>query len=141
MSLDKLSKYKVNKAFTEGVVINLSDAPDVDFLVRLPGQYNRAYMAEVYGSLNLTFDDDGKPVGVANVIATRQLQEEAFLKHCLLAIDGEPTPVGFAEEYPKAIEELMVEAGKLVDQIAKGVDEGVKKSAPTLIGNANGTDG
>ena len=137
MSLEKLSKYKVNKAFTEGVDIYLDDAPDVCFKVRLPGQYNRQYMAEMYGAIEVSFDD-GEATTKTNVLQARDVQEKAFINHCLLSIDGEPIPDGFADEYPSALEELIIKANDLSEALTSRVDDAAKKSAPSLIGKSVG---
>ena len=141
MSLDKLSKYKVNKAFTEGVDIYLDDAPDVCFKVRLPGQYNRAYMAEMYGSIEVDFTEDGEAKTKTNVLKARDTQERAFLKHCIISIDGEPAPDDFVINFPAALEELSSKAVKLLEGLEKAVDEGAKKSQPSLVGSESGATG
>ena len=136
--LDKLSKYRVDKAFTEGVIINLDDAPDVDFLVKLPGQYNRSYMAALYGAIEIDFDDEGNAATKTNVLKARDMQEAAFVDHCLVSIDGEAPPDNFAQEYPMALEELVRKANDLLEAMSDDVEEAVKKSAPSLVGNASG---
>jgi len=141
MSLDKLSKYRVNKAFTEGVDIHLDDAPDVCFRVKLPGQYNRAYMAEMYGSIEVDFNEAGEAKTKTNILKARDTQELAFIKHCLVSIDGEPAPDNFASDFPLALEELLLKSNKLLEGLDKAVDEGSKKSQPSLVGSTSGATG
>ena len=142
MSLsEKLNKYKVDKGYTKGVVINLDDAPDVDFLVKLPGPYNRPYMADVYGSIQLDMASEDMPSPKMSVMQARDVQEAAFLEHCLVSIDGEDVPENFATEFPEAVEELMKKAGELVQQVSNRVEDGIKKSLPTSTGSAGGATG
>ena len=138
MSLDKLNKYKINKAFTEGVDIVLDDAPDVVFKVKLPGQYNRAYIADIYQSVDIDYSNDGAVTPKGNVMDARQVQIDAFVEHCLVSIDGEPVPQNFAEEYLPAIEDLMVKASELVESIQTLEDEAVKKSQLSSAGKIAG---
>lgn len=136
MSLDKLKSYRINNAYTEGVIINLDDADDVDFLVKLPGPYNRPYIAAIYGDIDI--DMSGETSNKINVLRTREVQEKAFLDHCLVSIDGEVPPKDFAELYPAALEELMSKATAKVEEISARVDAGIKKSQPTSIGKVAG---
>jgi hypothetical protein len=140
MSLDKLKRYRVDSAYTQGVVITLDEAPDVEFLVRLPGKHNRAYIAEMYGAVE--FSLDGEVPNVTRTFSEMQdLQERAFLKHCLLSIDGEPVPPDFAAEYPDALEELMAKANKMAQAHQEGADAAKKKSVTTFDGSVAGVAG
>ena len=141
MSLDKLNSYKLDSAYKDGVVINLDDAPDVDFLVKLPGPYNRPYMAALYGSMNMGLNKDGELDAKVNIVQTRQAQEDAFLAYCLISIDGQPAPDNFAEDYPKAIEELINKSNELVERISNRVEHASKKLQPTLTGSTVGAVG
>jgi len=138
MSIEKLGKYRVDKAFTEGVQLSLDEAPSVIFIVRLPGQYNRAYMAGLYGAIEVDFNEKGESSTTTNVLAARDLQEAAFVSHCLVSIDGEPLPGDFAAEYPKAVDELMGKANDALATIEGVVEDAVKKSRPSLVGSADG---
>ena len=138
--MDKLAKYKLDKAFTSGVEIRLDGAPDVAFLVRLPSQYNRAYSQALYGAMNLTIGDDGKVKADGNLMNTRYVQVDAFIDACLVSIDGEPVPAGFATDYPEAIEELMTKANELANSITERVDESVKKLSASASGSGSGQE-
>ncbi len=138
MPLAKLAKYQVDKAFTEGVELFLDDALDCPFLVKLPGEYNRPYIVELYGAIEVDFDADGETRAKTNVMAAREGQINAFVKHCIVSVDGEPTPDGFATEYPKAVSELMTKANSALEALQEDVEEAAKKSQPTLVGNQAG---
>lgn len=139
MSLDKLKAYRINSAYTEGVDIYLDDARDVAFRVVLPGPYNRPYIAELYSDINISFDEDD--TATSNLIVAANAQIEAFMKHCLISIDGEPPPENFERDYPKALEELMKKAQELVVKIESEVEKASKKLSPTSIGNVGGATG
>lgn len=125
--MDKLAHYKLDKAFTSGVVINLDHAPEVDFLVKLPSQYNREYCQALYGAMQWEAGADGEVKTGGALMATRYAQEDAFVAHCLLSKDGEPIPESFSEEYPEAVAELMTKADKKAVEIAKQVEDAAKK--------------
>ena len=138
--MDKLGKYKLDKSFTDGVLIRLDDAPDVEFMVRLPSQYNRAYTQALYGAMDWSVGDDGKVNTGGNLMDTRYSQLDAFLAHCLLTMDGEPIPDNFATEYPEALDELMTKANELANAISERVDDSVKKSLGSASGDHDGLD-
>lgn len=125
--MDKLAHYKLDKAFTRGVVIRLDHAPDVEFLVKLPSQYNREYCQALYGAMQWESGADGEVKTGGALMATRYAQEDAFIAHCLLSQDGEPIPESFAEEYPEAVAELMTKANDLSAEIGKRVEDAAKK--------------
>jgi len=139
--MDKLKSYKLDCAFTDGVCIRLDNAPDVEFMVRLPSQYNRAYTQALYGALDWSLNDEGdiKPGG--NVLDTRFHQIDAFIGHCLLSVDGEPAPDNFSTEYPGAVDELMIKANELANAISERVDDSVGKSSGSASGDHDGLDG
>jgi len=136
--MEKLAKYKLDKSFTEGVDIYLDGAPDVAFKVRLPSQYNRAYSQALYGSMNLTIGDDGKVKADGNLMNTRYCQVDAFIDACLVSIDGESVPDGFANDYPEAVDELMTKANELANSITERVDESVAKLSASASGSGSG---
>jgi hypothetical protein len=140
MNLDKLKSYRVDSAYTTGVTITLPKAPDVAFQVVLPGKHNRAYIADVYGALQLTMDGDISSVQTS-VLEARERQEQAFLRHCLKSIDGEPVPDSFADEYPEALEELMAKANEMALALQEDADDAEKKSVPTSAGSIVGAVG
>jgi len=143
MSLqDKLSSYKLNSAYTEGVDFALDEAPDVVFRVILPGQFNRAYMADLYNSMDIDVDDDGTVNrNAGNLVETSRAQEVAFMEHCLVSIDGEPAPEDFLTEYPKAVRELIEKANEATLQLEGDVENAVKKSALSSVGSKSGATG
>jgi hypothetical protein len=134
-----LSKYKLNKAFTEGVDIRLDDAPDVVFRVRLPSQYNRGYTQALYSGLEWSLEDGEVKTG-GSMIATRYVQTDAFMEHCLVSIDGEPVPDSFAEEYPEAVSELMNKTSELVEELESKVESTVGKSQTSSPGSESGQE-
>lgn len=138
--MDKLSKYRVDKGYTEGVHLTLDNAPDVDFLVKLPGPHNRAYMAEVYGRINIDMSSDEVELSLSALDA-KTIQEESFVKHCIMSIDGEPAPEDFLEQYPDAVSELMSKAQAIVNKLMGVVEDGVKKLVPISTGNNAGATG
>ncbi len=133
-----LKAYKLDKAFTDGVVIRLEDAPDVAFLVRLPSGYNRAYTQAVYGGMRFDLDDEGNVKPGGSLLETKYAQEDAFMEHCLVSIDGEPVPDNFAVDYPRALQELMSKAQELANALDEQVDDAVKKSPATSNGSTDG---
>ena len=134
--MDKLKAYKLDKAFTDGVDIRL-DGADVLCKVRLPSQYNRGYTQALYSGIGFEFSDGlVKPSG--SVMDTRYAQEDAFIEHCLLSIDGEAVPADFATDYPTALAEIMEKATELANAIEEKVNTTVKKSRPTLAGKGTG---
>ena len=135
--MDKLSSYKLDKAFTDGVDIYLDAAPDCAFRVRLPSQYNRVYTQALYAGMEFDLSSgEAKPKG--GVMAAKYAQEDAFVAHCLLSIDGDPVPDNFATEYPMALSELMDKASELAESIEKKVADSVEKSQPTSVGSGSG---
>jgi len=136
--MDKLASYKLNKAFTEGVDICLDDAPEVQFRVRLPSQYNRGYTNAIYGGMGFKVSAEGMMQTEANIMDAKYAQEDAFLAHCLVSMDGEPVPADFATEYPAALAELMRKAQELANDIEAGVSDTVKKSPALLSGKESG---
>lgn len=142
--MDKLNSYKVNKAYTEGVIMHLDDAPEVNFLVKLPGPYNRAYMAAIYGSMEIDLESAEGPEDVKakiNFMEAKEAQEKAFVSHCLVSIDGDPVPDNFLEEYPKAVEELVEKANDAVKRVEARVEDATKKLQPTSTGSIVGVTG
>lgn len=132
-----LSAYKLDKAFTEGVDIRLDKAPDDVFKVKLPSQYNRGYTSAVYGTMTVDIQDGEVKAG-GNMIATRHKQEDAFIEHCVVSLNGEPLPEDFAVEYPEAVLELMEKAGDLARDIDAKVETTVKKSSASSTGKRSG---
>jgi len=136
--MNKLKAYKLNKAFTDGVDIRL-DGADVVCKVRLPSQYNRGYTQALYSGIGFEFSDGlVKPSG--SIMDTRYAQEDAFVEHCLLSIDGEPVPDDFAKEYPSALAELMEKSTELANEIEEKVNSTVKKSQPISTGSETGQE-
>lgn len=135
-----LDRYKLDKAFTDGVVIRLDDAPDVEFLVRLPSQYNRGYTQSLYGGMKFDIDGEGNVKPGGGLMEARFAQEDAFLSSCLLSIDGDDVPESFGTEYPIALQELMTKATELASAIEERVGESVKKSSASSTGSADGQD-
>lgn len=136
--MNKLKAYKLNKAFTDGVDIPL-DGADVVCKVRLPSQYNRGYTEALYSGIGFEFSEGGvKPSG--SLMATRYAQEDAFVEHCLLSIDGEPVPADFATEYPTALVEIMEKATELANAIEEKVSTTVKKLQPSSTGKETGQE-
>jgi hypothetical protein len=135
-----LSKYKLNKAFTEGVDIRLDDAPDVVFRVKLPSQYNRAYTQAMYSSMEFDVSDDGTVKPGGDLVDMRYAAEDAFMNHCLISVDGEPIPSDFAEVYAPAIPELMDKAQELANAIDSKVDDAVGKSSTSSTGSTSGEE-
>ena len=133
-----LDAYRLDRAFTDGVEIRLDDAPDVVFLVRLPSRYNRAYSRSMYEAMKVDGEGTEVRVTATNLVNVKFVQEDAFVQHCLISIDGEPVPAGFQAEYPVAVEELVEKANALVSKIEERVEESVKKSRTTSHGNASG---
>ena len=135
--MNKLKAYKLDKAFTDGVDIRLDNA-DVVCRVCLPSQYNRGYTQALYSGIGFEFNDDGlvKPSG--SLMDTRYAQEDAFVQHCLMLIDGDPVPAGFAAEYPSLLVELMEKSTELANAIEEKVNSTVKKSQPISTGNETG---
>jgi hypothetical protein len=134
--MNKLKAYKLDKSFTDGVDIPLDDA-DVTCRVRLPSQYNRGYTQALYGGIDFEFSDDGRVKPSGSIMDTRYAQEDAFIKHCLLSIDGEDVPDNFAADYPSALAELMTKATELANAIEEKVSDAVGKS----LGTSSGKDG
>jgi hypothetical protein len=138
-----LSKYKLDKAFTEGAVIFLDDAPEVSFLVKLPSPYNRGYTQALYGAMDFTIGDDGAVKAGGALIEARYAQEDAFIEHCIVNIemtdDGEILDKHeFATGYPEGLAELMNKATELADAITEQVNTSVKKSSASSTGNESG---
>lgn len=134
-----LDSYKLDKAFTEGVEIRLDNAPDTVFLVKLPSQYNRGYTQALYSGLDWDIQDGEVKTG-GSLIATRYMQEDAFMEYCLMSIDGEPVPEGFLQEYPAAVAELMSKTNDLVQDIEAKVTTTVKKSQASSSGKNAGQE-
>ena len=133
--MDKLARYKLDSAFTDGVEIYLDDAPDCCFLVKLPSQYNRGYTNAVYAGMSFQVDANGISKGKANITDARFGQQDAFIAHCIVSMDGEPLPNDFVKQYPKAVDELMIKANEMAAEIQERVEVSVKKSS-TLSGGS-----
>jgi hypothetical protein len=136
--MDKLARYKLDKAFTEGVDLYLDEAPDVVFRVRLPSRYNRAYTNAIYGGMGLKLSSDGLVKTDSSIMDARFAQEDAFVAHCILSMDGEALPENFATDYPEALAELMEKATELANEIEAKVADTVKKSPALSSGSENG---
>lgn len=133
-----LEKYKLDKAFTKGTIIYLDSAPHVEFLVKLPSPYNRGYTQGLYGAMDFSIDGEGEVKAGGGLISAKYAQEDAFLDHCLVSIDGEPVPKEFSVEYPEALQELMSKATELANAITERVDDSVKKSSASSDGSETG---
>lgn len=136
--MDKLAKYKLDNAFTEGVCLYLDDASDVAFLVKLPSQYNRSYTQAVYGGMEFNVDQLGEMKTTGQILSTRYAQQDAFIDYCVISMDGDPVPQGFFDEYPAALEELMSKASELAAKIEEDVSNSVKKSPSSSSGKGSG---
>lgn len=135
-----LDSYKLDKAFTDGVEIRLDDAPDVVFLVKLPSQYNRGYTQALYSGLEWDISEDGEVKTGGSLVATRYVQEDAFLEYCLQSVDGEPIPENFHHDYPAAVSELMSKTNDLVQSLEAKVSKSVGKSSTSLSGSGDGQE-
>jgi len=132
-----LERYKLDKAFTDGVEIRLDDAPNDVFTVTLPSQYNREYMTAMYSGIEM--DRSGGVVSTgASVLSTRYAQIDAFMSVCLKSLNGEPIPADFMKHYPAAVDELMVKATEAAELIDEKVEQNVKKSSALSGGKVNG---
>ncbi len=120
--------------------ITLDQAPGVTFKVRLPSNYNREYARVLYAGGRFELDDDGQLVSKTSVIEAAHANQDAFLKGCLLSMNGGPIPEKFAEEYPEALAELMVKAREMADALDEGIGEQVKKSATSSSGQTLGEE-
>ena len=136
--MDKLASYKLDRAFTEGVDITLGAAPDAVFRVRLPSQYNRGYTQMLYGAMQFDISADGSVKPQGGLMQARYAQEDAFIQHCLLSLDGEPIPDTFRTDYPAALAELMEKATALASAIEERVSDTVKKLPGTSDGSESG---
>jgi hypothetical protein len=136
--MDKLKAYKLDNAFSDGVVIYLDAAPDVEFLVKLPSQYNRDYSEALYSGLSMSVDDVGQVKAGASIMIARHVQEDAFCEYCLLSIDGEPVPDNFQRVYPDAVTELITKATELASAIEERVKDAVGKSSTSSSGKKTG---
>jgi hypothetical protein len=136
--MNKLKAYKLDKSFTEGVEIRLDDAPDVVFLVRLPSMYNRGYSQALYGGMSMSLDEKGEVKTGASMMVARYVQEDAFVEHCLVSMDGESIDSDFQAEYPEAIAELITKSGELVAAIEDKVSDAVGKSPASSSGKVDG---
>ena len=135
--MDKLAAYKLDRAFTEGVEITLDAAPEVVFLVKLPSQYFREYTQALYGSIDFELSEDGK-VKPGRLMDSKFAQEDAFVKHCLVSMDGEPLPDDFASRWPAALTELIEKAQEMSNAIEEKVADTKKKSLNISSGNGDG---
>jgi len=138
--MNKLKAYKLNKAFTDGVEIRLDDAPDVVFLVRLPSTYNRGYSEALYSGMSMSLDEDGQVKTGSSLMVARYVQEDAFVEHCMVSMDGDPIDDDFQAEYPEAVAELISKAGDLVEAIESKVTDAVGKSQASLSGKDDGLE-
>jgi len=138
--VNKLKAYKLNKAFTDGVEIRLDDAPDVVFLVRLPSTYNRGYSEALYSGMSMSLDEDGQVKTGSSLMVARYVQEDAFVEHCMVSMDGDPIDDDFQAEYPEAVAELISKAGDLVEAIESKVTDAVGKSQASLSGKDDGLE-
>ena len=136
--MDKLSNYRIDKAFTEGVDIYLDAAPDVAFRVKLPSQYNRGYTNSLYGGMGFKIGESGQVETDTSIMKAKFAQEDAFIEHCMVSMDGDPIPDDFATQYPTALEELMKKSNELASDIEAGVSDAVKKSPTSLTGSESG---
>lgn len=136
-----LDRYKLDKAFTEGVDLRLDDAPDDVFRVRLPSKYNRPYSQGLYGGSAIPLDEKGELKGASGLIAWGHAQFDAFVQHCMISLNGEPIPADFHETHPAAVEELMEKAAEQAADLDEKVSLTVKKSSASSSGKASGQDG
>lgn len=139
--MDRLASYKLDKAFTEGVIIRPDRAPDVECLVKLPSPYNRGYCQALYGAMHWEADERGQFKTGGALMATSWAQEDAFIEHCLVSVDGEAVGPAFRDEYPELVTELMAKANDLVKEISDRVEEAVKKSSASSSGSKSGQEG
>lgn len=139
MSLDN---YKLHKAFTEGVVIRLDQAPDDAFLVKLPSQYNREYTRAQYEGVELDVSPNGEVTaangGAMMLLVASDNQNKAFCNHCIVSLNGKPLPNDFIDCYPEALNELMVKANEMAEEINSRVAKTVKKSQDSSTGKTSG---
>jgi hypothetical protein len=138
-----LDSYKLDKAFTDGVVIFLDDAPEVAFKVKLPSPYNRGYSQALYGAMDFKIDEEGKAQAAGNMMEARYAQEDAFIEFCIISVemvdDGESLDKQeFASGYPEGLAELMNKATELADSITEKVTTSVKKSSASSSGSETG---
>jgi hypothetical protein len=135
-----LEKYKLDKSFTEGVDVVLEDVPEHTFRIRLPSQYNRAYMSAMYSGIDVENLSETMKKG-GSVLQTRYAQQDAFINTCLISMDGEPIPADFFVEYAPLLDVLMAKANELANDIENRVEDNVKKSPSSSVGKANGRAG
>ncbi len=134
MSLDS---YKVDSAFTKGVVITLEKAPDVEFLVKLPSRYNRGYTQAIYDGVSFQLES-GNVVPTGNLVEMSFRQKDAFVAHCIVSMDRKPVPAGFADDYQDAVSELYDKAMQLANAMEEKVTASVKKLSASSNGAGSG---
>ena len=136
--MDVLENYKLDRAFSEGVEIILEKAPGAVFLVKLPSTHNREFARALYSGVGFELDDSGEFKPTGSIIEATYAQQDAFVKGCIVSVNNEPVPTGFAEKYPEALAELMEKARALADELDAGIDEAVKKPPTISSGNKSG---
>lgn len=163
MNLDKLKHYRLDPAFIDGVIITLDEAPDAEFLIRLPCKYNRAFTSEIIGAFEIPMPDDAAEAATekaneagdakddkgpesvnptAQVAAFLDRRREAFVRHCIVSMDGEPIdPDQLERECPEVVDQLLEKADAMAKALQEGADAAKKKSAPTSPGTTPGESG
>lgn len=154
-----LEQYRLDDAFTEGVDIRLDEVPDHVFRVVLPSMYLRPYavaMADDMAAIirpAVESDDAGEGVGTDVVVDIKPSpsvrfnpvemtfrQQEAFFRHCVKSMDGEPVPADFLATYPQVVTMLREKANELAEEINERVAVTVKKSPASSDGSGTGMD-
>lgn len=140
--MDKLSSYKLDRAFTDGVEIVLDDAPDCIFMVRLPSAtYNRDYARAIFEGMAMDVGSEGEvKMGKVNMVVAKQVQDDAFVDHCIKSIDNKPVPKHFLRDYPTAVAELLEKANALTAKLEEKIADSVKKSEATSNGSSDGAE-
>ena len=136
--MDILENYKLDKCFTDGVEITLDNAPEAVFMVKLPSTHNREYARVLYSGAKYEVDEQGNITSAASMVEAMHANQDAFIKGCMISLNGKPVPVDFAEKYPEALAELMVKAREMADNLDQEAADIVKKPVTSTSGATHG---
>jgi len=139
---NSLDMYRLPPEVADGTWMEL-EGTEVKALIRLPTVHNEMFQGEWLALVGdeMPFDDDGEVVP-ANMVRAKPAQRAAFIKHCLMEVEGLPDGVSYDDfvggTYQPAIDVLMSNAQKLARQVEAKAAEALKNSKPFSNGRASG---
>jgi len=126
-------RYRTPRSVTEGVTLELPGTSGAEFVVALPSEHNRAFMAAqqraLVGKGKAQLGEDNElNFADFDAVEFQEARTKAFLDHCILKLPDGLTREMLAGEYYAGLQALFAQANDLAEDEKKAAAIATKKS-------------